>query len=106
MSARTDQATPETVAERPKLKRPPMYKVVLLNDDYTPMEFVVDVLCRFFHKAEAEAIRIMLHVHQQGRGICGIFARDVAETKVIQVLDFSRNHGHPLQCVMEKDHVE
>jgi len=106
MSVRTDFSIPEAAVEQPQLQRPPMYRVVLLNDDFTPMDFVVDVLRRFFHKAEPEAIRIMLQVHQLGRGTCGIYARDVAETKVAQVTAFSRRHGHPLQCVMEKAHAE
>lgn len=86
-----------------KTKKPSMYKVLLLNDDYTPMEFVVLVLERLFHKSHEEATRIMLHVHQRGVGICGVFSYDVAETKVTKVVDFSRRHQHPLQCTMEKD---
>ncbi|WP_374305364.1 ATP-dependent Clp protease adapter ClpS [Ferrovibrio sp.] len=88
---------------RPKTQKPPMYKVLLLNDDYTPMEFVVYVLERFFNKAREEATRIMLHVHQKGVGICGVFTYEVAETKVTQVIDFARQHQHPLQCTMERD---
>ncbi|MFN4311090.1 MAG: ATP-dependent Clp protease adapter ClpS [Ferrovibrio sp.] len=88
---------------RPKTQKPPMYKVLLLNDDYTPMEFVVHVLERFFNKAREEATRIMLHVHQKGVGICGVFTYEVAETKVTQVIDFARQHQHPLQCTMERD---
>lgn len=87
---------------RPRTKRPSMYRVLLLNDDYTPMEFVVHVLERFFNKNKEDATRIMLHVHQTGVGECGIFTYEVAETKVTQVMDFSRKHQHPLQCVMEK----
>lgn len=88
---------------RPKTKKPSLYKVLLLNDDYTPMEFVVLVLQRFFSKGQEEATRIMLHVHQKGVGICGVYTYEVAETKVTLVMDFSRQHGHPLQCTMEKE---
>ena len=90
-------------AQRSKLKPPPMYKVMLLNDDYTPMEFVVHVLERFFGKSREEATRIMLHVHRRGVGVCGVFTFEVAETKVTQVIDFARRHEHPLQCTLEKD---
>ena len=83
-------------------KRPSMYRVLLLNDDYTPMEFVVHVLERFFNKDREAATRIMLHVHQHGIGECGVFTYEVAETKVTQVMDFARKNQHPLQCVMEK----
>ena len=88
---------------RPKTKKPSMYKVLLLNDDYTPMEFVVQVLERFFHMSHEAATRIMLHVHQRGVGVCGVFPFDVAETKVTQVVDLARRHQHPLQCTLEKD---
>ena len=88
---------------RPKTKRPHLYKVLLLNDDYTPMEFVVHVLERFFNKGREEATRIMLHVHHNGVGMCGVFTYEVAETKVTHVMDFARKHQHPLQCVMEKE---
>ena len=88
---------------RPKTQKPPMYKVLLLNDDYTPMEFVVHVLERFFNKPREEATRIMLHVHQKGVGICGVFTYEIAEAKVTQVTDFARQHQHPLQCTMERD---
>jgi ATP-dependent Clp protease adaptor protein ClpS len=87
----------------PKTKKPSMYKVLLLNDDYTPMEFVVHVLQSFFSKTVEEATRVMLHVHQKGVGVCGVYTYEVAETKVTQVMDFARKHGHPLQCTMEKD---
>ena len=87
---------------RPKTKKPSLYKVLILNDDYTPMEFVVHVLERFFSKDHEEATRIMLHVHHHGIGECGIYTYEVAETKVTQVMDFARKHQHPLQCVMEK----
>jgi ATP-dependent Clp protease adaptor protein ClpS len=88
---------------RPKTKKPNLYKVLLLNDDFTPMEFVVLVLQRFFNKGQEDATRIMLHVHRKGVGICGVYTYEVAETKVTQVMDFSRQHGHPLQCTMEKE---
>ena len=87
---------------KPQTKRPSLYRVLLLNDDYTPMEFVVLVLERFFNKDRETATQIMLHVHNHGIGECGIFTYEVAETKVTQVMDFSRKHQHPLQCVMEK----
>ena len=83
-------------------KRPNLYRVLMLNDDYTPMEFVVDVLIRFFQKSEAEATEIMLHVHNHGVGECGVFTYEIAETKVTQVMDYAVKHQHPLQCVMEK----
>jgi ATP-dependent Clp protease adaptor protein ClpS len=83
-------------------KKPSLYRVLLLNDDYTPMEFVVHVLERFFNKDREAATRIMLHVHHHGIGECGIYTYEVAETKVTQVMDFARKHQHPLQCVMEK----
>ncbi|MBN9045823.1 MAG: ATP-dependent Clp protease adapter ClpS [Rhizobiales bacterium] len=87
---------------QPKTKKPSLYRVLLLNDDYTPMEFVVHVLQRFFHKNMDDATRIMLHVHNHGVGECGVFTYEVAETKVSQVMDFARQNQHPLQCVMEK----
>ncbi|MDO9413072.1 MAG: ATP-dependent Clp protease adapter ClpS [Pseudolabrys sp.] len=87
---------------KPQTKRPNMYRVLILNDDYTPMEFVTHVLERFFSKDNEAATRIMLHVHHHGIGECGIFTYEVAETKVTQVMDFARKHQHPLQCVMEK----
>jgi ATP-dependent Clp protease adaptor protein ClpS len=87
---------------KPRVKRPNMYRVLLLNDDYTPMEFVVHVLIRFFNKNQEDATRIMLHVHQNGVGECGVYTYEIAETKVTQVMDFARKHQHPLQCVMEK----
>ena len=79
-----------------------MYRVLLLNDDYTPMEFVIVVLRKYFHKGQEEATRIMLHVHQNGVGECGVYTYEVAETKVTQVMDYARKHQHPLQCIMEK----
>ena len=87
---------------KPKLQRPSLYRVLILNDDYTPMEFVVHVLERFFNKDRAEATQIMMHVHQNGVGECGVFTYEVAETKVTLVMDLARKHMHPLQCVMEK----
>lgn len=88
---------------RPKTKKPSMYKVLMLNDDYTPMEFVVHVLERFFSKNRDEATEIMLHVHQKGVGVCGVFTYEVAETKVTQVMDLARQQQHPLQCTIERD---
>lgn len=88
---------------KPKTAKPSLYKVLLLNDDYTPMEFVVHVLQRFFKMSIEEATQVMLHVHQRGVGVCGIFTYEVAETKVNQVVDFARKHQHPLQCTMEKE---
>jgi ATP-dependent Clp protease adaptor protein ClpS len=86
-----------------RTQRPPMYKVLLLNDDYTPMEFVVHVLERFFGLSHAQAFEIMLTVHKKGLAVVGVFSFEVAETKVAQVMDFSRRHQHPLQCTMEKE---
>ncbi len=98
-----DQGAGAEVQEaRPKLQEPPLYKVILLNDDFTPMDFVVEVLERFFRMDRATATRIMLHVHTRGMGVCGVFTRDVAETKVDQVNRYARSHQHPLLCVMEK----
>ncbi len=88
---------------RAKTQRPSLYKVLLLNDDYTPMEFVILVLERFFSKNREDATRIMLHVHQNGVGICGVYTFEVAETKVAQVVEFARQNQHPLQCTMEKE---
>jgi ATP-dependent Clp protease adaptor protein ClpS len=102
---RSDDEGPGTAVitrVKPQTKRPNLYRVLLLNDDYTPMEFVVLILERFFNKDREDATRIMLHVHQHGVGECGVYTYEVAETKVTQVMDFSRKHQHPLQCVMEK----
>ena len=88
---------------RTRTAKPALYKVLMLNDDYTPMEFVVLTLQRFFKMTIEDATRVMLSVHQRGVGICGIFTYEVAETKVNQVIDFAREHQHPLQCTMEKD---
>ncbi|MCC7016945.1 MAG: ATP-dependent Clp protease adapter ClpS [Rhodospirillales bacterium] len=103
---RRDDDGPRTglaVKTRPKVKKPSMYKVLLLNDDYTPMEFVVHVLERFFGKSHEEATRIMLHVHHKGVGICGVYTYEIAETKAGQVMDLARQQQHPLQCTIEKD---
>jgi ATP-dependent Clp protease adaptor protein ClpS len=86
-----------------KTKKPALYKVLLLNDDYTPMEFVVHTLQRFFKMTVEQATQVMMHVHQRGVGVCGIFTFEVAETKVNQVMEFARKHQHPLQCTMEKE---
>ena len=88
---------------KPETKKPSMYKVLMLNDDYTPMEFVVHVLKRFFRMSTEQATRVMLHVHQKGVGICGVFSYEVAETKVNQVIDYARKNNHPLQCTLEKE---
>ena len=88
---------------RSKSKRPPLYKVMILNDDYTPMEFVVHVLERFFGMSSAQAFEIMLTVHKKGLAVVGVFSHEIAETKVTQVMDFARRHEHPLQCTMEKE---
>jgi ATP-dependent Clp protease adaptor protein ClpS len=88
---------------RTKTERPPLYKVMLLNDDYTPMEFVVHVLERFFGLNHAQAFEIMLTVHKKGLAVVGVFSHEVAETKVAQVMDFARRHQHPLQCTLEKE---
>lgn len=102
--SRDDDAQGGTAVLQPKTRtqRPNMYRVLLLNDDYTPMEFVVVILERVFKKTLEEATSIMLHVHTKGVGECGVYAHEVAETKVTQVMDLARQHGHPLQCVMEK----
>ncbi|GAN59651.1 ATP-dependent Clp protease adapter ClpS [Acetobacter cibinongensis] len=91
------------VKARPKTRKPSMYKVLMLNDDYTPMEFVVHVLERFFSKNRDEATSIMLNVHKRGVGVCGVFTYEVAETKVTQVMDLARQNQHPLQCTIEKE---
>lgn len=96
-------ATGVVTKARPKTKRPSMYKVLLLNDDYTPMEFVVQVLQRIFGKSREEATTIMLHVHNRGVGVCGVYTYEVAETKVNQVIDYARRNEHPLQCTLEKE---
>jgi ATP-dependent Clp protease adaptor protein ClpS len=100
-----DEGTASGVAvqTRAKTKRPSMYKVLMLNDDYTPMEFVVHVLERFFSKSREEATQVMLHVHRRGVGICGVYTYEVAETKVNQVTEFARRNQHPLRCTLEKE---
>jgi ATP-dependent Clp protease adaptor protein ClpS len=90
------------IRTKPKMKKPNLYRVLLLNDDYTPQEFVVHVLERFFNKTQEESFMIMMHVHNHGVGECGVYTFEIAETKVTQVMDYSRQNQHPLQCVMEK----
>lgn len=87
---------------RPAVKKPPLYKVVLLNDDYTPMDFVVEVLETFFRLDRTRATQVMLHVHTRGKGICGVFSHEIAETKTAQVNDYARKHQHPLLCTLEE----
>jgi len=89
--------------EKVEVKRPSLYQVLIKNDDYTPMEFVILVIEKYFSKSRNEATQIMLHVHQKGVGVCGLYPYEIAETKVVQVMDFSRKNQHPLQCTMEKD---
>ena len=102
-SPNSEQERGATAEEtRPKLRRPPRFKVLLLNDDFTPMEFVVQVLETFFSMTREKAVQVMLHVHTRGVGVCGVFTRDIAETKVLQVNDYSRSHQHPLMCTMEE----
>jgi ATP-dependent Clp protease adaptor protein ClpS len=108
MATRKPAANPEhqddlAVEERPVTQKPRRYNVVLHNDDYTTMEFVELVLMKFFHKSETEATQIMLHVHHKGFGIVGVFTRDVAESKAVQVMDFAKEHGHPLRCTAEPE---
>ena len=98
-----DSDSSVVVDTKPRTKRPPLYKVLLLNDDYTPMEFVVAVLERFFGMSHAQAFEIMLTVHKKGVAVVGVFSHEIAETKVAQVMDFARRHQHPLQCTMEKE---
>ncbi|MGR3594367.1 MAG: ATP-dependent Clp protease adapter ClpS [Limimaricola soesokkakensis] len=98
-----DGLTGVKVETRPKTKRPPLYKVLILNDDYTPMEFVVHVLERFFGLSHAQAFEIMLTVHKKGLAVVGVFSYEIAETKVAQVMDFAQRHQHPLQCTMERE---
>ena len=100
---REDDDTGVVVETRARTQRPPLYKVMLLNDDYTPMEFVVHVLERFFGMSHSQAFELMLTVHKRGLAVVGVFSFEVAETKVGQVMDFARRHQHPLQCTMEKE---
>ena len=94
---------PEAETAEPQLQPPPLYRVVMLNDDFTPMDFVVDVLVRFFHQSETVANKTMLQIHHEGSAVCGVFPRDIAETKVHQVGIASRTSGHPLRCIIEHD---
>jgi len=98
-----DSETGIGVATRTKTKKPSLWRVVLLNDDYTPMEFVIHVLQSFFNMDEQSAAQVMLHVHHKGVGVCGVFTYEIAETKVAQVIEFARKNQHPLQCTMEKE---
>ena len=91
------------VKSRSKTKKPSMYRVLMLNDDYTPMEFVIHVLEHFFNKSHEEATQVMLHVHQKGVGVCGVYTYEIAETKVNQTMDLAQQNQHPLQCTIEKD---
>ena len=91
------------LAVKPKTKTPPLYRVLMMNDDYTPMEFVIEVLEKFFQKNREEATQIMLHVHQRGVGVCGVYAYDLAETKAMQVMNYARKYEHPLQVQLEKE---
>jgi len=98
-----DGITGVVIETKARTKKPSLYKVLMLNDDYTPMEFVVHVLERYFSKQREEATRIMLHVHRRGVGLCGVFTYEIAETKVTQVVDYARKHQHPLQCTLERE---
>ncbi len=98
-----DGDTSVVTKTRPKTAKPPLYKVMLLNDDYTPMEFVVMVLEKFFQIGHSQAVEIMLTVHKRGLAVVGVFSHEIAETKVAQVMDYARRHQHPLQCTMEKE---
>ena len=102
-SIKNDSLTGTIVEDKPKLKKPSMYKVIMLNDDYTPMEFVVEVLQKYFSKTTEEATKIMLHVHQKGIGICGLYTYEVAESKASKVLERARKDQHPLQLKVEKE---
>ncbi|MBF0110559.1 MAG: ATP-dependent Clp protease adapter ClpS [Magnetococcales bacterium] len=95
--------TSSTTRSRSRPREPSLYKVILLNDDFTPMDFVVEIIMRYFRKSLEESTRIMLDVHNSGRGICGIYPREIAETKVLEVNSHSRRSGHPLKCLMERD---
>lgn len=95
--------TPQIKTEKPQLKKPPMYKVIMLNDDYTPMEFVVDLLCSYFIKSEDEATQIMLRIHHEGQAVCAVYPKDIAESKVQQIEGHCIAHGHPLKCKLEID---
>ncbi len=99
----SDEDTELAVKTKPKVERPAMYKVILLNDDYTPMDFVVEVLRKFFGITEDQAVGLMLTVHTKGAAVVGVFTREIAETKVTLVMDYARQNGHPLQCIMERE---
>ncbi|QJX03240.1 ATP-dependent Clp protease adapter ClpS [Alcanivorax sp. IO_7] len=102
-SANPDRQDDATVEEaKPRLKRPPMYKVMMLNDDYTPMDFVVEVLETFFRMDREQATQVMLTVHTKGKAVCGVYPQDIAETKAAQVVDYAREHQHPLMCQVER----
>jgi len=103
LGGRPERGVGVVTKAKPKTKKPSLYKVLLLNDDYTPMEFVIYVLEAIFNKNREDATRIMLHVHQNGVGVCGVYTYEVAETKVAQVMETARRNQHPLQCTMEKD---
>ncbi|MCP4181804.1 MAG: ATP-dependent Clp protease adapter ClpS [Hyphomicrobiales bacterium] len=98
----SDNGTAIATREKTRLKKPSLYRVLLLNDDFTPMHFVIHVLQRFFAMNEEQATRVTLHVHNKGVGECGVFTYEVAETKVTNVMNFAKDNQHPLQCVMEK----
>jgi len=102
MSTRTQHQDDTQTVTRTRVERPPLYRVLLHNDDYTPMDFVVEVLRDIFHKDEAEAVRVMLHVHKRGLGVAGVYPHQVAETKVGKVHDRARSEGHPLKCSLEE----
>lgn len=98
-----DNPGAEVQEAKPRVRRPPLYRVVLLNDDYTPMDFVVEVLQKFFRMDSTKATQVMLKVHTEGKGVCGTFTYEIAETKVSQVTDYARKHQHPLLCTMEQE---
>lgn len=98
MTRKTDESNQESyTAEKQKLKKPPLYAVLLMNDDYTPMDFVVHVLVKFFNKTEEESMQLMIQVHEKGQAVCGIFTREIAETKAARVVQYAQEHQHPLQ---------
>ncbi len=103
LAERTGMGSHALLKEKPKVAPPPLYKVMLLNDDYTPMEFVVGILQALFNRSHSEAVSIMLCIHKKGVGICGLYPYDIAETKAAQVVGIARKNEHPLQCVLEKD---
>lgn len=103
MTTKPNEDSGVALLSEDKVARPPLYKVILLNDDYTPMEFVVEVLRRFFGIGEGQAYTLMMTVHTKGSAVVGVFTFEIAETKVVQVMTFAREHGHPLQCILEKE---